>query len=130
MVKLARVLLVALVTLVVPLQGMAAVAAGQCMALGHHDDPAGHASHGHAQHGHDGHDSATHSHSDEGDSMAEEDQGGAHCGPCTACCASATIAAANDLSIPASPSSAPYVFWQFPPFGDRPDNLDRPPLAL
>ncbi len=120
MVKLARLLFIAVVALVVPLQGMAAVAVGQCMALGHHQGAVGQDDHHHDA-GDLGHDHGSQAHDDEGD---------AHCGPCTACCASATIAAANDHLGPTSPSIAPYVFWQFPPFGDQPDALDRPPLAL
>ena len=119
-----------LLALTIPIQGMAAVMAGQCMALGHHQNATDHGGHGHAQDGHDGYDHPGQSHSSEAAGNAHDDQGGKHCGPCTACCASATIAAANDVSLPTSPSIAPYAFWQVPPLGDRPDALDRPPLAL
>jgi hypothetical protein len=97
------------------------------MALGHHEGGAGHEAHGHADGAAEGHDHAAHSHADEG---AQEDGQQAHCAPCTACCASASIAAANEVSFLPSASMAPYVFWQSPPFGDRPNALDRPPLAL
>jgi ABC-type Zn2+ transport system substrate-binding protein/surface adhesin len=126
-----RFLAVVLLALAVPLQGMAAVTAGQCMALGHHQDGAGQENHGHGQNGADGHDHASHSHSDEGGAK-HGDEGGnnPHCGPCTACCASASIAGSVGLSIPSSPTNAKYVFSQLPPFGFQPDGLDRPPLAL
>jgi hypothetical protein len=118
------------IALAVPIQGMAAITAGQCMALGHHQGDGAHASQSHTQ---DGHDHAAHSHSDEAGSKADGDESGgngAHCGPCTACCASASIAGPAALSIVSSPSNAPYVFLQFSPLGVQPDGLDRPPLAL
>jgi hypothetical protein len=122
------------IALAVPIQGMAAVTAGQCMALGHHQGAGAHDSESRAQDGHDGHDHAAHSHShSEAGSKADGDESGAngaHCGPCTACCASASIAGPAALSIVSSPSNAPYVFLQFPPLGVQPDGLDRPPLAL
>lgn len=126
--RLFRLLAVAL-ALVVPLQGMAVVAAGQCMAFGHHE-AAGYDSHGQAPNGHD---HAAHSHADGTPGTAQTDEGdgsGAHCGPCTACCASASITGPSGVSILPSPSKAAYVFWQFPPIGVQPDGLDRPPLAL
>src|SRR5688572_12691251 len=111
-------LLAIVVALAVPLQGLAAVVAGQCMAFGHHSTSG--ESHSHGQGSQDGHVEA----GDEGDGT------GAHCGPCTACCASASIAGRTGLSILSSPSSATYVFSPFPPIGVQPDRLDRPPLAL
>jgi hypothetical protein len=107
-----RILAVALIACAVPIQGLAAVTAGQCMTLGHHQD-----------HGSDGHDHGSDSHADDGDSAAS------HCGPCAACCASASIAGPAALSLLCSPSSAKYGFAQQPPPGIPPDGLDRPPLA-
>lgn len=127
--KLIRLLAVA-IALVVPIQGLTAVTAGQCMTLGHHEGAAGHESDSHVQ---DGQDHAGHSHADETANSAddgESDGNGAHCGPCTACCASASIAGPAGLSILPSPSNETYVFSQFPPIGVQPDGLDRPPLAL
>lgn len=128
-------LLAIVIALVVPLQGMAVVVAGQCMAFGHHEAVAGHDSHSHGQAAHvqDNHDHADHSHADDTASSAQSDESsgnGAHCGPCTACCASASIAGPGGVSILSSPFNAKYVFWQFPPIGVEPDGLDRPPLAL
>jgi len=125
--KLARLILIALLALVVPFQGAVAVSAGQCMALGHHQGATDHE-------GQDGHDHGAHSHADEAPAKAaadgEGDAAGAHCGPCAACCASASIAGSAGLSIPSSHFHAPYSFAQFPPLGVQPDGVDRPPLAL
>jgi hypothetical protein len=118
-----------LLAFAIPLQGMAAVTAGQCMAFGHHQDGAGHESHGHAQDDADGHDHAAHSHGSGGAQQGDDD-GTKHCGPCTACCASASIAGSTGLTLPFSPSHPKYVFSQLPPLGIQPDGLDRPPLAL
>jgi hypothetical protein len=127
--RLIRLLAIA-IALAVPIQGMAGITAGQCMALGHHQDTSGHDSH--AQDGQAGPDHAAHSHSDEAGKADNEggDGSAAHCGPCTACCASASITGPAGISIPSSLSNAEYVFSQFPPLGVQPDGLDRPPLAL
>lgn len=123
--RLIRLLAVA-VALVVPIQGMAVVLAGQCMAFGHHETSAGGESHGHAEDGH-----AAHSHEAGSGADGDESAGNdAHCGPCTACCASASIAGPAKLLMLSSPTNATYVFAQFPPIGVQPDGLDRPPLAL
>ena len=110
-----------------PLQGMASVVAGQCMAFGHHQDAgaqdhqdANAHDHGHAATG--GHDQDSHKH-----------PGGekkSHCGPCTACCASASISGPSwPLILPAR-SDSQYLFAQFLPLGVQPDGLFRPPLPL
>ena len=131
--KLLRLLVVA-IALAVPFQGMAAIAAGLCMAFGDHGAAAGQ---GHTHHSSvpvtEEHSTHSHSHGDEADSQAngdEGDTGSAHCGPCAACCASASIAGPSGISIPSPASYVLYVFSQFPPFGHQPDALDRPPLAL
>lgn len=128
-------LLAIVIALVVPLQGMAVVVAGQCMAFGDHEAAAGHDSHSHGQAAdvQDNHDHVRHSHADDTASSAQSDESSgnsAHCGPCTACCASASIAGPGGVPILSAPSNAKYVFWQFPPIGVEPDGLDRPPLAL
>lgn len=115
---LVRLLVVVLVALAVPVQGALAVAAGQCMALEHHD-------------GGDGHDHASHSDSEQaGSEQADGGAENAHCGPCTACCASASMAGPAALTILSAASNAPYLFSPFPPIGVQPDGVDRPPLAL
>ncbi|HEX2333004.1 MAG TPA: hypothetical protein VHI32_07515 [Burkholderiales bacterium] len=119
--KLARRLAV-LVALVVPLQGMAAVAAGQCMALGHHEDGGEHnSSHAHAP--------DSHSHADSGKPVGESETN-ADCGPCIACCSSVSIAPLYGASILPPPAIAQYMFSQFPPIGIEPDGVYRPPLSL
>lgn len=124
-----RFLAALLLALTVPVQGMAAVTAGQCMSLGHHQGGAGQNSDAHEL-GADGHDHAAHSHDDGGITQYDEGGKASHCGPCAACCASASIAGPVGVTIPSSPSNTKYVFSQFPPPGFQPDGLDRPPLAL
>jgi hypothetical protein len=125
-----RFLAVALLALAIPIQGWAAVTAGQCMALGHHQDGAGEVDHAHAQDA-VGHDHAAHSHAGEG-ATGHGDDGGKqpHCGPCAACCASASIAGAAASCVVPSACQTPYVLAQFPPIGVHADALYRPPLAL
>ncbi|HSA88741.1 MAG TPA: hypothetical protein VLF42_02465 [Burkholderiales bacterium] len=118
-------LLAVVVALVVPLQGMALVAASQCMALGHHQDAG---DNGHAHSDGDGHDHGQ-SHAD-GEKPAEENGTGVHCGPCAACCASVPIAALSEVSILPPPPIGQYVFSQVPPSGMEPDGVYRPPLPL
>lgn len=120
---LMRLFIVALVALVVPLQGMASIAAAQCMALGHHQDSPQDQAHSHD--GADAHHAGGH---DEG---SRNDGNSSHCGPCAACCAgSASIAAAAILPIVAAPSSTKHASFHLPPRGMPLDGLDRPPLAL
>jgi hypothetical protein len=107
------------IALVVPLQGMASVMAGQCMAIGHHDAPMSHADVGHDAH--DGHDN----HGDEPESKSP------HCGPCAACCGSASMAAPSIATGTVSTTTeATYVFASLPPARLARGKLDRPPLAL
>ena len=121
-----------LVSLVLPVQGMAAVVAAQCMAFEHHQDAPGHGSTGEASESNAGQDHSTHSHHDGAGDALPDDGGsnGSHCGPCTACCASASISGPVELSIPVGPSNAPYVISQSAPPSVQLDGLDRPPTAL
>jgi hypothetical protein len=117
MVKLLRVVLVVLIALAVPLQGALAVGTAQCLALEHHE-AAGH-DHSHGDHDHD--------------SSSQDHHGPAshsHCGPCVACCASASIASAPALPAIAPPPFGIDVLPNFPLIGDLPGGLFRPPLAL
>jgi hypothetical protein len=123
--KLAR-LLAVVVALVVPLQGMALVAASQCMALGHHQH-AGDNGHAHNDGEGDPHDGQSHA---DGGKHAEENGTSANCGPCTACCASVPIAPVSEVSILPPPTIGQYMFSQFPPTGIEPDGVYRPPLPL
>jgi hypothetical protein len=116
-----RLLAVLVLGLAVAGQGMAAVAAGQCMAFGHHQDSGDHG-HGDAHEGADQHDHA-----------AAQDDGGAasaHCGPCAACCASASIAGPAGHPVLSFSSNAKYLFAQAAPPAVQLHRLDRPPLAL
>jgi hypothetical protein len=127
-----RLLAVLFLVITIPVQGLAAVTAGQCMALGHHDDRGGQENHAHAHDGVDDHDHDQAGDSHSGDTAVNGDEGGkaSHCGPCAACCASATIAGSARLSILSAPYAVEYLFSQFPPLGVQPAGLDRPPLAL
>jgi hypothetical protein len=120
--NLVRLLAFALIALAVPVQGMAALAGGQCMALGHHDDTAPQGDHHHAE-------SADESHHHD---VAHDDGGDkdSHCGPCVSCCASASMACPAPLSLASPDRAAEHPFSQAPPPGAEPGTLDRPPLAL
>lgn len=125
-----RLIALLLLAFVIPVQGMAAVTASQCMAVGHHQEGSGPERHAHDQADAGGHDQPSHSHSDAVDAKQGDDGNQSHCGPCTACCASASIAGPARLSILTSPSDVAYVFSQLPPPGVQLGGLDRPPLAL
>ena len=122
--KVLRILAIAFLAASVPLQGIASVMAGQCMALGHHEAPQ------EMLHAHDadGHDHTAHSHSDP-HADGEDGSKGSHCGPCAACCASASISGPAAVAIAFSTSDLPSVFSPLPPPGIQPGALDRPPLA-
>jgi hypothetical protein len=120
---LLRIFAVALLLVAIPVQGVASVTAGQCMTFGHHGDA------GSQPHEHGGHDAGAHGH--DHDANQQFDSGkSSHCGPCTACCASASIAAPATLSFLPSPSNTKYSFSQLAPPGVEPYRFDRPPLAL
>ena len=132
---LARYLIGFLLVLAIPAQGLAAAAAGMCMALGHH---AGEAApvmdHGHAGDHHGGGDAAAEGghgqHSTDHSSASQDSSGNAHCPPCSSCCAAATIAPAVNIG---SSDASPFVAIlarQYAIAGFLPDELDRPPLPL
>jgi hypothetical protein len=100
-----KALLVFLLAVMIPLQGLAAVSAGECMALEHHQH-AGHEGHSHDGDGH-GHKHASHE-----------------------CCASACIVSWNAFATPEAPSQPQYFVSQSPPPGVQPDGVYRPPLAV
>jgi hypothetical protein len=116
-----RLLLAFALALAIPLQGFAAVSAGICMTLGHHDSPAAHSHDGPA----DGEHQHQHSHDD-----APSPNSAAHCAPCVACCAAAAISSSAPVVIP--DERADPVNVSLPPAfsGIQPETLDRPPLAL
>ena len=126
--SLPRLLVVLVIALTVPVQGVAAVSAGLCMALG--DDGAGTAAahdHGTLAHGHDSDAAANH---DGGAGKDKSPQNNAHCPPCVSCCAAAAIASFPAIflleqSAASVPAALPASFSGVPP-----EKLDRPPLAL
>jgi hypothetical protein len=103
---------------------MAALAASQCMAFNHHDAPAMHhdapADHDHGSHGHQ-----------EQKGEHDGDDKASHCGPCAACCASASLAAppVQSSGVDAPHARVDSLPVSFTP-GLPPDELDRPPLSL
>jgi hypothetical protein len=119
--KVFRAIAIALLAVTVPLQGLAGVVSAQCMAIGHHADT------GLAGHTHEGGEANSHDHAAE---QSTDGTKSSHCGPCTACCASASIASAVALVISPSLSSTLYVFSQLAPPAVEPDGVDRPPLPL
>jgi hypothetical protein len=129
--NLVRLLAVA-IALVIPVQGMAALTAGLCMSFGHHDTVA--ADQGHAAHGHAADSHAPHSHDQAGPGAPVADTGddshATHCGPCTGCCTSVSIAGPIVFTIAAAPTHPKYILSQHPPLGVQPSGLYRPPLAL
>lgn len=113
----ARLVVALALTLLVPLQGFAASAAGLCMAFGH-DDAAAQA--------HEGHDGDDQHHHDDGHPQS----GTLHCAPCAACCATAAIAASAALVF--LDERTELVDTAGPPAfaGVQLDTPDRPPLPL
>jgi hypothetical protein len=132
---LARFLLLLMIAVAVPVHGALAITVGQCRALEH----SGGASGGHETAGHgvataDSHDNQQHAHPASGsESLADSDDPASsesHCGPCSACCASAAITG------PVQPQLINEVFSLLDlspdekPISIRLAGLDRPPLAL
>lgn len=115
-----------LVMVAMPVQGLAAISAGMCMALGHanglaaamHGPDAAHEARAAAPAGDHVHDGVDH------------DSELAHCGPCVACCAAAAIPLADSIFHPttATGDRVAFVAAAAPDF--LPELLDRPPLTL
>lgn len=112
--RILRILAVVLIAFIVPVQGIAGIISAQCMAMGDH-------------HALDAGADGAHSHADESSAHDEEQS---HCGPCAACCGSASITAAPAAALPSLPSIAQYVFSQSAPPAVAPGGVYRPPLAL
>lgn len=123
--KLTRLLVAVALVLAVPIQAMAALGAGICMSLGHHDIAAA-ATHDPADSHGDHAAPAAASHEHEADAAS----GSAHCGPCVACCAAATISPTGLVSIPAAPDTGVAVGQMLALVGILQYTLYRPPLAL
>jgi hypothetical protein len=117
--KLLRLLLLIAIALAVPLQGLAAVSAGLCMASGHHQNE-------HAPAGH-GHDTGSIDHQHPAEDPAASN---AHCPPCVSCCAAVAIAPAVEPRLPSVAPAAPVPSKQYSIAGFLPEQLDRPPLSV
>ena len=110
-----RLLAVLLLTVTIPVQGIAAVSKAQCMSFGHHQDGAQHEHQGPAHEGAGGH----------GHSKAPAQL---HCGPCAACCAAA-VAPAPPLALTFDPILSPPSCTPRPLASISLDTPDRPPLV-
>jgi ABC-type Zn2+ transport system substrate-binding protein/surface adhesin len=121
---LLRILAAALLAIAVPIQGLAAVKAGLCMAMGGHDGQQSHSAAAHHHH------SAGEPHDHDQAPSENHHAGKAHCPPCASCCATAAIAPTAAIALPeAAPATAIAVPQYWIP-GVLPADLDRPPLAL
>lgn len=129
---LLRLLTSFMVMFTVPLQGMAAVTAGICMALGHHGDTAVAAEHQHPEHAQSEYSRAVADIAEPAVGPKDGGPGGphSHCAPCVACCASLAVAPAAKFPIPGSPAGSVLPAATAFPSGVTPEKLDRPPLAL
>jgi hypothetical protein len=115
-----RILAAALLALTIPIQGLAAVKAGVCMAMGAHDDHHRSAvAHAHGAYAHDHEESSS-----EGSHA-----GNGHCPPCVSCCAAAVIAPTTKVSLAEAAPFAAITAPQYWIAGVLPDNPERPPLA-
>jgi len=107
--KAARFLLMTMLVLAVPFQGVLAVSSGQCMALDHHGAASSDShDHGDSHSDGDGHDHAQNS----------------HCAP------SVAISAAVQVLVPEARAESAVAALPSSFSGVLPQTLDRPPLAL
>jgi hypothetical protein len=132
---LARFLLLLAIALAVPVHGALAITVGQCRALEHTGgDSGGHEAAGHGAATADSHDHQQHAHSASGsDFVADADDpvsSESHCGPCSACCASAAITGPMQLQLVSEAFSLLDLSPDEQPISIRLAGLDRPPLAL
>ena len=125
--SLLRALVMLFVALTVPVQGMAAVTADLCMALGQHGTPAAH-EYGADGHVHD-HGAVTLPQHDEGKG-SDKSSHDSHCPPCVSCCAATAIASFPPVFVSDQAASIVIAALPAPFYGVAPDRLDRPPLAL
>lgn len=114
-----------LLAFAVPVQGIAAVAVGQCNAM---DADSGHGMHEQAAHYDVNDDSHPADHLHEGGPQGEDGEG-SRCGPCSACCGSATIAGPAGFRISPILESTSYLVPGVPPPAFTPGGFDRPPAA-
>ena len=126
-----RLLLVALLAVMVPAQGLAALSVGICRDLQHSSDSLRHeplatttVAEAHSHGGHGANAGAT-----EHDSMAAGDSSASHCAACAACGASAGIVAQDGFSIAEAPRDGVLAQTVLQFSGFVPEGLDRPPLT-
>jgi len=112
--KFLRLVVLVVIGLAAPIQGVIAATAGFC-AMQSHDA-------GHDHKGHGG-DAGSPSH-DDGQSPQH-----APCAPCVACCAAVAIASSVRPVFQSVPASAPEFLVMPAPTGIQPDALERPPLS-
>ncbi len=128
MLRLTRLLIAFALALTIPLQGLAAVTAGLCMGMGHHQADMSAPAHEAPAHDHGADDShADHSHDQQEDSSSDD---GAHCAPCVACCAAAHLAPADRVDLLELSPAAAIAVLRPGSAGFLPEQLDRPPLVL
>jgi hypothetical protein len=112
----------------VPAQGISAVTAGFCMAMGHHKGHGADVRHAHEAPYHDH--AAMEAEAADESSSSHKPAGSGHCPPCVSCCAVTAIAPTPQLGLPDAPPAAAIAVLHDSVPGFLPERLDRPPLAL
>jgi hypothetical protein len=130
--KILRLLVVVVVALMVPVQGMAAATAGLCTALGHLGAGASMANDSGLDHDHElnhHHDDSTASHHHHDRDSGAQNKDDAHCPPCVSCCAAAAISSFTQVFTPEAGAARAMAAIPLSFSGIPPQTLDRPPLA-
>lgn len=112
----------------VPAQGISAVTAGFCMAMGHHQAQGTDVRHAHAAPDHDH--AAMEAEAADDSSSSHKPAGSGYCPPCVSCCAVTAIASTPHLALPDAPPAAAIAVSHDSVAGFLPERLDRPPLVL
>lgn len=138
LISLTRALLMLLLLVAVPVQGVAALQMGICRAMHDGDPSSQQAGYGHVDalsaHVSDSHAHELH-HASYGDSAnfgsdADSKASDSHCAACPACGAAAGISAASIALVADAPADRIVDRLRSPLTGFTPDGLDRPPLTL
>lgn len=124
-----KALLISLLVMVVPLQGIAAVSAGICRALEHHDIAGPLVVDHAAAHGYQGDLGSGSANHDKG-AGGSEDRSTAASGHCTPCGAAATITGTAIVFVPQAPLGEESTHEPESFGGIDLGGLDRPPLTL
>lgn len=126
-----KLLMLLVLAVAVPAQGIAAVTAAFCMAMGHHQGKVAGAAVENTDGGHDHAAMMAGQPQTPGDSPAPEKQAAKHqCPPCVSCCAVGAIAPEPQVALPDAPPGAAIAALDYAVSGVLPERLDRPPLAL